>query len=237
MSDISENLKRVRDRIQRSCIRVGRNPDSVRIIAVTKTHPASVVQQAIGLGLLELGESRVQELLAKSAQIQSPVQWHMIGHLQSNKVRKIVGLVDCIQSIDSLELADAVERVAAERDLTIKVLLQVNTSGEESKFGCGPKQAEELASGVAQLTHLRILGLMTLGKRSANPEDARPGFAQLRELSLAIQAKNLPGVSMQVLSMGMSGDFEIAIEEGATWVRLGEILFGARESNHLLSNH
>ncbi len=236
MNPISENLKRVQERIQRSCARVGRSPDSVRIIAVTKTHPASLVQQAIDAGLLDLGESRVQELLAKSPQIQSPVRWHMIGHLQSNKVRKIVGLVDCIQSIDSLDLADAVERVAAERGLTVQVLVQVNTSGEESKFGCSPEHAEGLVNGVAQLPHLRVLGLMTLGKLSADPEEARPGFAQLRELSQTIQARNRPGVSMQVLSMGMSSDFEIAIEEGANWVRMGEILFGPRERNHLLSN-
>ncbi len=228
MIDIAANLDRVRARIQNACSRCDRNPDQIRIIAITKTHPPSLAQQIVKVGIRDLGENRVQELLAKIPDVTGGARWHMVGHLQSNKVRKIVGLVDCIQSVDSFDVASEIERVAVSRNLNVKVLVQVNTSAEQSKFGCKPEEAADLVQRMSVLSHLRILGLMTLGKLVADPQAARPGFALLRELGRSIAANKIPGVSMDVLSMGMSGDFEVAIEEGATWVRIGTALFGSR---------
>ena len=227
MKDFGEILEGVRGRIAAACARAGRDPSEVEIVAVTKTHGAEVVQEAWEAGLTIVGENKVQEAAWKKPASVSGPQWHLIGHLQSNKVRHALELFDFIHSVDSAKLADRLNAVADEIGAAPHILLEVNVSGEKSKSGLPPEEvAPTLRHVMAECPRLTVEGLMTMAPFSENPEDARPHFRRLRELRDRLEDEL--GIGLPRLSMGMSGDFEVAIEEGATWVRLGTVLFGER---------
>ena len=225
--DFSEVLAEVRGRISAACARCGRSADDVRILAVTKTHGAEVVEEAWRAGLSVVGENKVQEAAWKKAASVSGPEWHLIGHLQSNKVRQALGIFDCIHSVDSAKLADRIESIADEIGASPRVLLEVNVSGESSKSGMKPEEAPVVVLHIMEnCPRLTLEGLMTMAPFSENPEDSRPHFRRLRELRDSLEREL--GVGLPVLSMGMSGDYEVAVEEGSTCVRLGTVLFGDR---------
>ncbi|HKL49433.1 MAG TPA: YggS family pyridoxal phosphate-dependent enzyme [Desulfuromonadales bacterium] len=225
---IQDNIEQIRRRIAAACDRAGRDPQDVHLIAVSKVKPAEMIDEAYAAGQLRFGESYVQEFRDKADQVQSPVQWHYIGALQSNKVKYLRGRVAMIHSVDRLSLAREIDKQWAKIDEKIDVLIQVNVGEEESKSGTTAEDLEKLVRDAAQLPHLSIRGLMTLPPFLSDPEDVRSSFRQLRELAEGIDALEIPGVEMQELSMGMSHDFEIAVEEGATLVRVGTAIFGER---------
>lgn len=228
MNDISANLAEIRKRITAACKRSGRNPQQVRLIAISKVKPASDIDTAYAAGQQLFGESYVQEFRDKYPEVQAPVEWHFVGGLQSNKVKYLRGKVAMIHSVDRLSLAEEIDRQWQKINATCDILLQVNIGEEEQKSGCHPEQLTQLVRDVAALQQLRIRGLMCLPPHSDDPEQVRPYFRRMRKLADQITALQLPGVSMTELSMGMSGDFEVAVEEGATLVRVGTAIFGAR---------
>ncbi len=228
MNNIAANLAQIHDRIETACQRSGRNPEEVRLIAVSKVKPAELVEEAFHAGQKLFGESYVQEFRDKQPLVTAPVQWHFIGGLQTNKVKYLRNKVAMIHSVDRLSLAEEINRQWGKNGEIGDVLLQVNVGDEASKSGCAPDDLKNLIQTIAQLPHLRICGLMCLPPHADDPEQVRPFFKQLRELSEQIDSLQLPGVSMAELSMGMSGDFEVAVEEGATLVRVGTAIFGAR---------
>ena len=225
---ITENLERVRERIARAADRAGRAPAAITIVAVTKTHGPEIVTQAIEAGIADIGENKVQEFLAKAGAVKLPCRWHFVGHLQTNKVAKVIGRFALIQSVDSFRLAEQLSRSGANAGVTTDILLEVNTSGEESKFGLPLDGAMTMCSLIAGLPNLRIRGLMTVGPLVSDPIVVGAAFAKLRLLRDEIEAARIENVSMGHLSMGMTDDFEIAIVEGSTMVRLGRVLFGER---------
>lgn len=228
MTAIAQQLETVRKRIRTACERCGRNPEAVELVAVSKTRPASDILAAFRAGQTIFGENYVQELSAKVAQIHEPLHWHFIGHLQSNKVRQIAGQVSLIHSVDRLSLAQELSRQWGRLGMVCNLLVQVNVSGETSKSGAAAAEALELVRAIAALPHLQVQGLMTMPPFFDDPHEARPFFRELRQLAEGIREERIPGVSMERLSMGMSGDFEVAIEEGATLVRVGTAIFGER---------
>jgi pyridoxal phosphate enzyme (YggS family) len=219
-SDIAANVERVRERIARAAERAGRRPADVLLIGVSKTVEVERIRAAVAAGVTALGENRVQEAKAKVDELGRPAAWHLIGHLQTNKVKDALELFDVIHSVDRLELARELDRRAAARDKVVDALLQVNVAAEASKGGVGPEAVGEALDAIGKLAHLRVRGLMTIPPEAERPEDARPWFRRLRELA---ERHGLPE-----LSMGMSGDFEVAVEEGATMVRVGTAIFGPR---------
>jgi len=225
---LPENIQQIRSRIVDAATTAGRDPSAVRLVAVSKTKPAALVAAAAAAGQRLFGENYVQELTAKAAGVSLPVEWHFIGHLQSNKVRQIAGLVTMIHSVDRLSLAEEISRQWGRIGRNCDILIEVNVSGETTKSGTTAAAAQELVRQIALLPHLRIRGLMTMPPFFDDPEAARPYFRELRLLAEAIDAEAIPGVTMQELSMGMSGDFEAAIAEGATLVRVGSAIFGSR---------
>lgn len=226
---IAANLNHLRERIATAARRAGRDPESVRLVAVSKTKPAEAVEEAARAGQRLFGENYVQEFTTKAREVREPVEWHFIGALQSNKVRQIAGLVTMIHSVDRLSLAQEIERQWAKLDTTCDVLIQVNIAGEATKSGTTAGELLTLVREVALLPHLRVRGLMTMPPFFDDPEGARPYFRELKRLAGVVAAAGIAGVSLDELSMGMSGDFEAAIEEGATLVRIGTSLFGERE--------
>ncbi len=226
MSEIYEGLSSVRAKIEAACRAAGRCPNEVELIAVSKRKPVSAVLEAFGEGQAIFGESRVQELLEKVGEVPAGVRWHFIGHLQKNKIRRVLPCVEVFHGVDSLELAESINRIAEEEGLTPRVLLEVNVSGEESKQGFSPGALRRDVEAVMGLNRLVVGGLMTLAPYDEDPEAARPFFRQLRELRDELAAET--GVALPTLSMGMSGDFEVAISEGATMVRVGTSIFGER---------
>ena len=227
MRELLEILEEVKGRIAAACERAGRNPDDVEIVAVTKTHGAEVVEEAWRAGLRIVGENKVQEAAWKRPASVSGPEWHLIGHLQSNKVRHALELFDFIHSVDSMKLADRINFIAEEIGARPRILLEVNVSGEKSKSGMKPDEVEPTIRHIMEeCPRISVEGLMTMAPFSENPEDARPYFRKLRELRDSLEGKL--GVGLPRLSMGMSGDYEVAVEEGATWVRLGTVLFGER---------
>ncbi|NOQ50856.1 MAG: YggS family pyridoxal phosphate-dependent enzyme [Desulfuromonadaceae bacterium] len=228
MNDIAANLAAIHERIAAACDRAGRNPEEVRLIAVSKVKPAALVEAAFASGQLMFGESYVQEFRDKAPLVQAPVEWHFIGGLQTNKVKYLRGRVAMIHSVDRLALAEEINRQWQKIGSRIKILLQVNIGDETSKAGCAVEDLESLVRAVAELPNLQICGLMCLPPYCTDPEEVRPYFRQLRELAGQIKRLALPGVAMAELSMGMSGDFEVAVEEGATLVRIGTAIFGER---------
>ncbi len=225
---IAANLALVTARIAEAAKASGRKPEQVRLVAVSKTHGADMVRQALKAGQLLFGENYVQESQVKIPEVGPGASWHFIGHLQSNKAKLAAELFDVIQSVDRVKLARALDRHSGEQGRRLGVLLQVNVGGEASKSGCTPDQAAPLAQEVANMANLELMGLMTMPPFFDDPEAARPYFARLRELAAKL-APDLPPTAMAHLSMGMSGDFEAAIAEGATLVRVGTAIFGARD--------
>ncbi len=223
--NIAENLNSIMETIQKSAKIKNRDPKEITLVAVTKTIPPENIQEAINLGISHIGENKVQEITKKYEIIGDQVTWHMIGHLQKNKVKYIVDKVDFIHSLDSYELAQEIEKRASKIDRNIKCLLEVNISGEESKYGLSPDEVKPLLEKLQQLKYVSIVGLMTMAPFVEEPEETRQYFEGLRVLSQEIREMNLINVKMDYLSMGMSNDFHIAIEEGANMVRVGSRLF------------
>lgn len=230
MENIIENIRAIRTRIAEACTQVGRHPDEVRLLLATKTVIPQNIKLAFAAGETLIGENKVQEIKEKYDDLKSIThEMHFIGHLQTNKIKDIIKYnVDCVQSIDRFDLADKLNHRLLQTGRAMDVLIQVNTSSEESKFGVAPEEAVDLVYSVSQLSNLRIKGLMTIGLFTNNPEQARPCFRLLSDLRSELNRLNFPGVEMKELSMGMSGDLETAIEEGATIVRVGTAIFGLR---------
>lgn len=225
---LKEQLKEVEEKIQAACDRAGRSRDEVTLIAVSKTKPVEVLEEAYDLGVRVFGENKVQELTDKYEVLPDDIHWHMIGHLQTNKVKYIVDKVDLIHSVDSLKLAETIEKEAAKKNITASILVEVNVAEEESKFGLQVDQVIPFIEKVASFPHIKVCGLMTIAPFVENPEENRPIFANLHKLSVDIEKKNIDNVNVSILSMGMTNDYEVAIEEGATMVRVGTGIFGAR---------
>ena len=225
---VAENYKSVSDRIAAAAKRAGRDPSSVRLVTVTKTVDLDRIRQAAATGAAILGENRVQEAKEKIEALGSIAQWHLIGHLQTNKAKYAVKLFDLIHSVDNIELARELDRQSGKIGKKQNVLIEVNVAGEASKAGMAVREAPALVREAARLKNLSVQGLMTMPPFTDEPEASRPYFRVLRELAETIVQENIPGVSMRELSMGMSGDFEVAIEEGATLVRVGTAIFGER---------
>ena len=230
MGTMKEGLEDTQQAIINAARRAGRDPSEVTLVAVGKTKPASMIRELYDLGVRDFGENKVQELTAKYEELPKDIRWHMIGHLQSNKVKYIVDKVAMIHSVDSLRLAQVIEKEAVKKDVDhIDVLLEVNVSGEESKYGMTPAEVEEQIDQFLDLKRVRIRGFMTVAPFAEDPEEVRPYFKRLKQLSVDIQNKTIDNnIDVGLLSMGMSGDFEAAIEEGASFVRVGTRIFGAR---------
>lgn len=232
-NQLAENLKRVRDRVAQAALRRRRNPSDITLVAVTKGVPAPMVRQAIELGELDLGESKVQELIDRAGQDVTPrgsvlgpqIRWHMIGHLQRNKVKPALPLVHMIHSVDTLRLAETIDQIAGRLGRTMPVLVEVNCSGESQKFGVAVGAVDCLVEQVATLPNIELRGVMTMASRTDDPEQTRPVFARMREIFDDIARSRKAGPRFNQVSMGMSQDFEVAIEEGATLVRVGSAIF------------
>ncbi len=224
---IPGNLTLVRERIYRAALRAGRDPGEIKLVAVTKNVPVEVIKEALACGINCLGENRAQEFREKSPLLPPDLEWHFIGHLQTNKVKMIVGKVDLIHSLDSWPLAQELNKAALEAGVVVRVLMQVNVSGEQTKYGLSITEAEDFAWEVFRLPGLELRGLMTIAPLCMDPEEVRPVFKKARELALHINNK-VRGLKMDDLSMGMSGDFEVALEEGANILRLGTAIFCKR---------
>lgn len=225
---ITENYDIVCENIGNACSRSGRMRDDVKLIAVSKTKPVSDIEELYGHGVRVFGENKVQELCDKYEALPKDIEWHMIGHLQRNKVKYIVGKAALIHSVDSLRLAMQIEAEAAKKNVIANILIEVNVAEEESKFGLKADEALKNITEIAKLPHIRIKGLMTIAPFVENPEDNRKYFKKLQQLAVDIQAKNIDNVDMNELSMGMTGDYMVAVEEGATYVRVGTGIFGER---------
>ena len=225
---VAENLEQVRKNIELACKEAGRDPKEVTLISVSKTKPVSMLQEAYDAGSRDFGENKVQEIMDKVPQLPSDIRWHMIGHLQRNKVKYIVDKVALIHSVDSLRLAETIEHEAAKHSVTVPVLIEVNVAQEESKFGLKTEEVLSLVESVASFPHIHIEGLMTIAPYVEDPEENRGIFRQLKKLSVDIATKNINNVNMSVLSMGMTGDYQVAVQEGATMVRVGTGIFGER---------
>ena len=228
---LRDNLKKVEENIQAACDRSGRNRDEVTLIAVSKTKPVEMLQEIYDENIRDFGENKVQELCDKIEKMPSDIKWHMIGHLQRNKVKYIVGKVALIHSVDSYRLAEEISIQAKKHNTIVPILVEVNIAHEESKFGISEEDAILLVKEISELENIRIMGLMTIAPYVENPEDNRMYFRKIKELSVDINSKNIDNVSMEIISMGMTGDYEVAIEEGATMVRVGTGIFGARNYN------
>lgn len=225
---IKENLAEVEARITRACERSGRDRSEVTLISVSKTKPVEMLQEAYDAGSRDFGENKPQEIKEKYPQLPEDIRWHMIGHLQRNKIKYIIDKVCMIHSVDSLRLAEAIDEEAKKRDLVMPVLIEVNVAEEESKFGVRLDEAESLIRQISELSNIQVQGLMTIAPFTENAEDNRIYFRKLRNLYVDIKDKNIDNVNMCNLSMGMTGDYEVAVEEGATMVRVGTGIFGAR---------
>ena len=225
---ICENIEQVKERITEACDRMGRDSKEVTLIAVSKTKPIPDLKEAYGFGGRDFGENKVQELVEKAEALPKDIRWHMIGHLQRNKVKYSVDKVCLNHSVDSLRLAEEISKEAVKRNLTVNILIEVNIAGEETKFGSTTDEAIQLVEQIAVLPGICIKGLMTIAPFVENPEENRKYFSKLRQLAVDINDKNIDNVSMHVLSMGMTGDYEVAVEEGATLVRVGTGIFGER---------
>lgn len=231
MGIVTDNLKKVEENIKAACDRAGRDRSEVTLIAVSKTKPVPMLMEAYDDGIRIFGENKVQELTGKIDEMPKDIEWHMIGHLQRNKVKYIAGRVALIHSVDSFRLAEEINIQAKKHGVIIPILIEVNVADEESKFGVMLSDAEELVKECASLDGITIKGLMTIAPFVENPEDNRDVFKALKDKSVDIAAKKYDNVNMDVLSMGMTNDYEVAIEEGATMVRVGTGIFGARNYN------
>lgn len=227
--NIKENLKTVEQNILNACERSGRNRDEVTLIAVSKTKPVSMIRDCISEGITVFGENWAQELRDKHKELSDEnLHWNFIGHLQRNKVKYVVGTAELIHSVDSLRLAEAINDEAAKKNIICDILIEVNIANEDTKFGVKEEDVESLVTDISRLSNVKIQGLMTIAPYVDNSEENRIHFVNLRKLLIDIRSKNIDNVNMNVLSMGMTGDYEVAIEEGATMVRVGTGIFGAR---------
>lgn len=228
MNTIRDHLNEVRENIQKACEKAGRSPQEVTLIAVSKTKPLFMLEEAYEAGARDFGENKVQEILEKHPKMPEDARFHMIGHLQRNKVKQVLPHAVLIHSVDSYRLAEQISQEAGKLGITAKILLEVNVAKEESKFGMMPEDVEKMAGQIAALPHLQIEGLMTIAPFVDDPEKNRPVFRKLYQLSVDIKKKNIDNVNMGVLSMGMTGDYQVAVEEGSTMIRVGTGIFGAR---------
>ncbi len=228
MGDIQRNLHRIQREIGQACQRAGRAEGEVTLIAVSKTKPIELLREAYDGGTREFGENRVQELLSKIPLMPSDVRWHLIGHLQTNKVRQVIGKTCLIHSVDSLKLAGEIEKESKRQDVVTYILLEVNVAREESKFGFLLEEVEEALKTIGGFPHVRVRGLMTVAPFVEDAEKNRAVFRKLYDFYVDMKTKNIDNGSMTILSMGMTGDFGVAVEEGATMVRVGTGIFGAR---------
>lgn len=228
---LKENYDAVAEKVKKACVRAGRSEKEVTIIAVSKTKPLGDIVELQQYGVMDFGENKVQELCKKYEEIEKPVRWHLIGHLQTNKVKYIVDKVELIHSVDSLKLAKQISKEAIKKEVTVPILIQVNVAQEETKFGLDTEEVMDLVYDISQLPNLAIKGLMTIAPFVDDPEENRDYFRKLKQLFVDIKAKNFDNVDMSILSMGMTNDYEVAIEEGATMIRVGTGIFGARNYN------
>ena len=225
---VKENFIQVQNNIKKACEKAGRNPEEVTLIAVSKTKPVPMLEEAYEAGSRDFGENKVQEIMEKYPVLPADIRWHMIGHLQRNKVKYIIDKAALIHSVDSLRLAEEISSQAKKKQVEADILIEVNIAQEESKFGTSRAEALSLVEAAAGLPNIHVKGLMTIAPFVENPEDNRKYFRQIKELSVDIIEKNIDNVSMSVLSMGMTGDYMVAVEEGATMVRVGTGIFGER---------
>ena len=226
---IAEQLQYVQNEIKEACQRSGRNPEEVTLIAVSKTKPVAMIQEAIQAGQTVFGENKVQELCSKYEELPQNLEWHLIGHLQRNKVKYIVDKAALIHSVDSLRLAETISQEGMKHNRIVPVLIEVNVAQEDTKFGVSVEDTLPLVEEIAKLPNIQIKGLMTIAPYVENPEDNRTIFKKLKELSVDIKTKNMNNVFMDILSMGMTNDYQVAVEEGATMVRVGTGIFGERD--------
>ncbi len=227
---IAENVQKVQERVRRACERARRDAQSVRLIAVTKTFGVEKIREAVEAGIKDIGENFVQELREKRQVLDDPsIRWHFVGHLQSNKVKYIADYIHLIHSLDHRSVAEEVDKRGAKNGRVLDVLVEVNTSAEKSKFGLQPESTVEFVKSIAGLRNLKVKGLMTIGPFLPDPEDSRPAFRTLREVRDEVARSGIENVEMTELSMGMTNDFEVAIEEGATMIRIGTAIFGPRK--------
>lgn len=225
---LKDNLTEVKDKITASALKAGRNPEEITLIAVSKTKPVDMIQEIYDLGIREFGENKVQEITSKSEVLPDDINWHMIGHLQRNKVKAVLKKAVLIHSVDSIRLAKAISDEAVKLNITANILLEVNVANEDTKFGFSISETEERLREISVFPNLLVRGLMTSAPFVDNPEENREYFRQLKQLCVDLKAKNIDNTSMDFLSMGMTNDYEVAIEEGATHVRVGTAIFGER---------
>lgn len=230
---IKENLAHVQENIKAACKRAGRDEKEVTLIAVSKTKPVEMIREAIEYGIIDFGENKVQEMCNKMEVIPEKLNWHLIGHLQTNKVKYVVDKAYLIHSVDSIKLASTINELAQKKGVVCNILVEVNVAGEESKFGIKPSECESFIREISRYKNIKVRGLMTIAPFVENPEDNRVYFASLKKLLVDINRKNIDNVSMDVLSMGMTNDYEVAVEEGATLVRVGTGIFGERNYNKI----
>jgi len=228
---VTENYKEILEIVNTSAVKSGRTENDVLLIAVSKTKPCEDIEKLYNIGVRDFGENKVQELCTKYEQLPKDIKWHLIGHLQRNKVKYIVDKVHLIHSVDSVRLASEIQHEAEKKNVIVNILVQVNVASEESKFGLDTLETEEIIRNIATMPNIRIQGLMTIAPFVDDGEDNREIFRKLKQLSVDIETKNIDNVCMNVLSMGMSGDYTVAIEEGATMVRVGTSIFGERNYN------
>ena len=225
---IRENIEEVKEKIRLACVKSERDMNDVTLIAVSKTKPLPMLQEAYECGIRDFGENKVQELMEKIPAMPDDIRWHMIGHLQRNKVKYIVDKVYLIHSVDSLRLAEEISKEACKKNVCVNILVEVNVAEEDTKFGTTCEDAIALVENISRLPNLKIHGLMTIAPNAENEEESRIYFNRLKQLSVDIRSKNIDNVYMDVLSMGMTGDYQIAVEEGSTYVRVGTGIFGSR---------
>ena len=225
---VAENYRYVLKKVEEACVRSGRDPKDMTLIAVSKTKPIEMIEEAMEAGARVFGENKVQELCDKYEQLPKDLHWHLIGHLQRNKVKYIVDKAELIHSVDSLKLAEEISKEALKKNVEVNILIEVNVAEEESKFGVSVEETPVLVEEIAKLPGIHIQGLMTIAPYTTDPEENRPVFRTLKKLAVDIKKKNIDNVCMDVLSMGMTGDYQVAVEEGATLVRVGTGIFGER---------
>ena len=225
---LRENIEEVKEKIRLACVKSERDMNDVTLIAVSKTKPLPMLQEAYECGIRDFGENKVQELMEKIPAMPDDIRWHMIGHLQRNKVKYIVDKVYLIHSVDSLRLAEEISKEACKKNVCVNILVEVNVAEEDTKFGTTCEDAIALVENISRLPNLKIHGLMTIAPNVENEEENRIYFNRLKQLSVDIRSKNIDNVYMDVLSMGMTGDYQIAVEEGSTYVRVGTGIFGSR---------
>ena len=225
---VAENYRYVLKKVEEACARSGRDPKDVTLIAISKTKPIEMIEEAMEAGARVFGENKVQELCDKYEQLPKDLHWHLIGHLQRNKVKYIVDKAELIHSVDSLKLAEEISKEALKKNVEVNILIEVNVAEEESKFGVSVEETLALVEEIAKLPGIHIQGLMTIAPYTTDPEENRPVFRTLKKLAVDIKKKNIDNVCMDVLSMGMTGDYQVAVEEGATLVRVGTGIFGER---------